>query len=236
MSMPLVSVMMPAYNASEFISEAIQSMQAQTYKDWQLCIVDDGSEDLTAEIAQTHANNDGRIIVDKIEHAGCPSARNHCLQIATGDIIAKLDADDLHEPERIERQVMFLLDNPVDMVTCEMTWLKGNIKLQKNVGGMDAKAYIEGQSNGPVCASIVAWTRVYDEVGPFKTNQLAGSDGDWNFRAVVAGMKWGHIPQHWYHQRRHPGQLSQSMRGMQRKVHEEARAKYAKLWRDNKSI
>jgi len=225
-SMPLISVMMPAWNASWFISDAIKSMQAQTYKDWQLIIVDDGSDDLTKEIAQSHANNDSRIIVDQIDHAGCPSARNKCLEIATGDIIARLDADDTHEPIRLESQVQYLLDCDVDIVTCEMTWLKGIVKLQKHVGAMDIDKYMAGESNGPVCASTVAWSRVYDVVGAFKTTQLAGSDGDWNFRAVVAGMRWGHLPYHWYNQRRHAGQLSQSMRGMQRKTHEEARARY----------
>jgi len=231
MSYPLVSIVMPAYNAGAYIDAAIRSIQEQTYKNWQLCIVDDGSTDLTADFAQTFANTDGRIVVERILHAGCPTARNVSLQIAQGDIIAKLDADDTHEPERIEKQVNYLLKNDVDIVTCEMNWLKGNLKLKKNVGPMRPGLYMTGKSNGPVCASIVTWRRVYDQVGGYDETQLAGSDGDWNFRAVLAGVKWGHLPSHWYNQRRHGNQLSQANRIMQRKVHEEARAKYAKAWR-----
>lgn len=235
---PLVSVMMPAFNAGAFIAAAIKSMQAQTYENWQLCIVDDGSQDLTFELARNMSHHDARICVER-HHAnlGCPSARNTCLKMADGDIIAKLDADDLHEPERLEAQVGMLLAEEVQLVTCEMTWLKGKIKMPRKVGPMIPKLYLTGKSNGPVCASIVAWKRVYDAAGSFKVDQLAGSDGDWNFRVVDAGFKWGHIPKHWYHQRRHPGQLSRRMHGMQRKVHEEARARAnRKRQRNDQSI
>jgi len=230
--MPLVSVMMPAYNASSFIAEAIESMQAQTYKDWQLCIVDDGSEDMTAAIAQMYANKDGRIIVESISHGGCPVARNTCLEMATGDIIARLDADDTHDRTRIQHQVNHLLRTDVDIVSCNMTWLRGPVTIQKRTGPMVPNAYMAGHSNGPCCASLVAWAKVYAQIGSYNPKLLAGSDGDWNFRAIVEGFKWGHLNGYWYNQRRHPAQLSQSMRAMQRKVHEKSREKYAKLWRN----
>jgi len=229
---PLVSVMMPAFNAEQFIAKAIESMQAQTYKNWQLCIVDDGSEDMTATVAQTYANTDGRIVIVHELHGGCPIARNACLAMAEGDIIARLDADDTHDPVRLERQVNHLLANDdVDIVTCNMTWLKGNVKLNKKTGPMIPNAYMAGKSNGPCCASVVAWTKVYAEVGDFDVSMLAGSDGDWNFRAIIEGFRWGHLGGYWYNQRRHPAQLSQRMRGMQRSVHTKSREKYAKAWR-----
>lgn len=205
-------------------------MEKQTYKNWQLCIVDDGSTDSTALIASTY--KDSRICLKQIEHAGCPTARNHCLEMAEGEIIARLDADDTHEPERLERQVSSLLKNhDIDIVTCEMTWLKGRIKMAKKVGGMDPRTYMSGKSNGPVCASIVTWKATYDRVGDFKPHQLAGSDGDWNFRAIVAGVKWFHFSNHWYNQRRHKDQLSNTSRIMQQRVHREAREKYCKIWK-----
>jgi glycosyltransferase involved in cell wall biosynthesis len=226
---PLVSVVMPAYNAAAYIGDAIESMQDQIYKNWQLCIVDDGSEDNTSEIAQNYANLDGRICVDRIIHAGCPTARNASLLMAEGDIIAKLDADDTHEPVRLEEQVNFLLTHDaIDIVSCDMTWMVNGVKTPKVIGGMDSRAYLAGKSNGPVCASLVTWKKIYDKVGGYVPHQLAGSDGDWNFRAVVAGLRWGHLPHPWYNQRRHGQQLSQRMRGMQRKVHNKAREKYGR--------
>lgn len=231
MSQPLVSVMMPAWNTSRFISDAIKSMQQQTYQNWQLCIVDDGSDDLTYEIAQTFLI-DPRICVTQILHSGCPTARNACLKMAEGDIIARLDADDTHEPERLEQQVNFLLENDdSDIVTCNMNWLKGGMKLQKKTGAMIPRTYMSGISNGPCCASVVAWKRVYDLIGDFDSHLLAGSDGDWNFRAIIKKMRWGHLYGYWYNQRRHLGQLSQTMRSVQRRVHAQAREKYSKIWR-----
>jgi len=205
-------------------------MQAQTYKNWQLCIVDDGSSDRTYEIAQTFQSDD-RIYINQIPHGGCPVARNECLKMAKGEIIAKLDADDTHESERLEYQIKFLLENDVHIVTCNMNWLKENIKLQKKTGPMLPHAYMAGTSNGPCCASLVTWKYVYDSVGDFDSKMLAGSDGDWNFRAIIKQMRWGHLDNYWYNQRRHPAQLSQVMRGMQRKVHNDAREKYVKVWR-----
>jgi glycosyltransferase involved in cell wall biosynthesis len=222
---------MPAYNAASFITAAIKSVQEQTYKNWQLCIVDDGSEDMTAIIAQTFANKDGRIVVERSEHGGCPVARNTSLKMAEGDIIAKLDADDTHDPQRIEQQVKYLLENDVDIVSCNMNWLKGGLVMQKKTGPMLPSQYMAGKSNGPCCASLVTWKKVYDVVGGYDPKQLAGSDGDWNFRAIMKNMRWGHLPGFWYNQRRHGQQISQAMRAMQRKVHQESREKYAKAYR-----
>lgn len=229
---PLVSIVMPAYNAESFISLAIKSIQAQTYQNWQLCIVDDGSTDMTVTVVQGFANKDDRIVVQKNEHAGCPTARNTTLEMAQGDIIAKLDADDTHEPQRIEQQVKYLLEHEdVDIVSCNMNWLKGSLKLQKKTGPMIPRRYMSGRSNGPCCASLVTWKRVYDLVGGYDPDLLAGSDGDWNFRAILKNLRWGHLEDYWYNQRRHSAQISQAMCGMQRKVHQEAREKYAKVYR-----
>jgi glycosyltransferase involved in cell wall biosynthesis len=226
---------MPAHNAESFIGTAIKSVQAQTYKNWQLCIVDDGSTDMTATVAQGHANKDGRIVVERSEHSGCPTARNTTLKMADGDIIAKLDADDTHDPLRIQQQVNFLLKNEdVDIVSCNMNWLKNGLVMRKKTGPMFPQQYLAGKSNGPCCASLVTWRRVYDVVGGYDPDQLAGSDGDWNFRAIMANMRWGHLPGYWYNQRRHKNQISQAMRMMQRQVHQESREKYAKAYREKR--
>jgi glycosyltransferase involved in cell wall biosynthesis len=224
--------MMPAYNAGTFIFEAIKSMQEQTYKDWQLCIVDDGSTDLTYNYAFNQSLHDGRICLNRhLTNKGCPAARNTCLKMAEGDIIARLDADDTHDPVRLERQVEYLLEHDVDIVTCEMCWIERGVKMRKNTGGMDERRYLHGRARGPVCASIVTWRAVYQEVGGFDEAYPAGSDGDWNFRAILAKKRWGHIAEHWYNQRRHPGQLSKRMSMIQRSSHETSRKKHLEIWR-----
>jgi len=227
---PLVSVMMPAYNAASFIADAIKSMQAQTYENWQLCIVDDGSTDQTYYVASSFLE-DARICLDQIPQSGCPTARNHCLKMMEGDIFARLDADDTHDPERLESQVHLLLEqNTVDIVSSNMTWLVNDLHLGKNTGLMLPPLYMAGKSNGPCCASLVAWRRVYELVGGFDPKLPAGSDGDWNFRAILERMTWGHVDGYYYHQRRHPGQISKRLSTSQRQAHSKAREKYAKLY------
>lgn len=229
MSKPLVSVMMPAYNAEKFLPAAIASMQEQTYKDWELIIVNDGSEDKTYETALIRSFDDSRIrLIDSL-HYGCPTARNKALEACNGSIIARLDADDTQTETRLECQVEHLLNRAdLDIVTCGYSWLKGDTIIPRGSSAMVADDYFAGKP-GPPCATVVAWEYVYRKVGGFDTTQLAGSDGDWNFRALIADMKWGHLTDRLYYQRRHPDQLSQSMSRMQRAVHETSREKYAKL-------
>ena len=222
--------MMPAYNAAKYIGEAIESCLAQTYQDFELCIVDDGSTDATTYQAKMF--NDPRIRVWRIEHAGCPTARNKCLEMCTGEVIARLDADDLHDPRRISQQVDLL--GHYDIVSCGYNWLRGSVLMRKPSGGMDAERYMKGLGGSPVCASIVCKREVYDAVGDFDVTKLAGSDGDWNFRALLHPYTWGYLDRPYYTQRRHDNQLSIQQRGIQRAVHEAARRKYFPLWTNSK--
>lgn len=231
MSLPLVSIMMPAWNAAKHIEAAIVSCQAQSYRHWELCIVDDGSIDETYDIAMEASYVDTRIRVEKQEHQGCPAARNMALAMASGDILVRQDADDLQNTLRIEKQVNYLLDHSkVDLVSCKMYWLTGGrLKLQA-ARGMNPAAYMMGKGGRPVNASIVAWRYVYEKVGGYKENQAAGSDGDWNFRAILSNMVWGFIDEPLYIYRRHPDQITKRLSQLQRDTHEAARKEYYKLW------
>ena len=224
MSVPLVSIMMPAHNAEDWIEQAIASVQAQTYKDWQLVIVDDGSKDETLNLARQYSLTDSRIQIDAIPHGGCPVARNHCLKMMDGDIFARQDADDLMTVDRLERSVAFLLDNPsYDLVSCGLAWLTGDRYQTRRTGPMIPKLYRAGKGGSPVCASLVSWRKCYDLVGGFDESMEAGSDGDWNFRALDKDLQFGYIPSTMYIQRRHPEQLSQRLSHNQRKNHERSR-------------
>jgi glycosyltransferase EpsE len=220
---PKVSIMMPAYNAGAFIAMAIESVLKQTWTNWELIIHDDGSSDGTLNVALEFAEKDTRIKVSSSKNEGCPSARNRCLARVKGDIVARQDADDLQSPDRIARQVNQLLASPVDIVTCKMFWLEGGELKLKNAGPMDPDKYLAGKGGSPVCASVVAWADVYTEVGGFDESMLAGSDGDWNFRALKAGKVFGFVPEPLYIQRRHAGQISKTLRAQQRRNHENSR-------------
>lgn len=107
----LVSVIMPSYNTAGFIKESIQSVQSQTYENWELIIVDDCSTDNTDEIVAAFLK-DARIRYIKNQHnSGAAVSRNRALREAKGKWIAFLDSDDLWEPEKLEKQISFMTDN-----------------------------------------------------------------------------------------------------------------------------
>jgi glycosyltransferase involved in cell wall biosynthesis len=109
--MPLVSVVMPARNAAATIARAVASIQGQTFRDWELVALDDGSKDATRFILIEMAQLDPRIRVLRTK-AGIPGALNAGIAAATGEFVARMDADDECDPERLAKQVAFLQANP----------------------------------------------------------------------------------------------------------------------------
>ncbi len=101
----LVTVVMPAYNASKTIEESIHSVLSQSYKNWQLIIIDDGSKDNTYAIALEFSKMNKRIEVYMQNNNGVASARNAAIIKAEGQLIAFLDSDDIWLPNKLERQV-----------------------------------------------------------------------------------------------------------------------------------
>lgn len=111
---PLVSIITPAFNASGFIEETINSVINQSYNNWEMIIVDDFSSDDTYEIANHYAKKDSRINVYRNEkNMGVAATRNKGLRIARGEFIAFLDSDDIWKKEKLESQLAFMFDNGV---------------------------------------------------------------------------------------------------------------------------
>jgi teichuronic acid biosynthesis glycosyltransferase TuaG len=105
----LVSIIMPAYNCEQVISQTIESVLAQSYTNWELIIVDDGSTDRTLAIIQTYANQDARIKLHKQQvNGGAAHARNTAIDLASGRYLAFLDSDDLWVANKIEKQITFM--------------------------------------------------------------------------------------------------------------------------------
>jgi glycosyltransferase involved in cell wall biosynthesis len=110
--LPQVSVVIPAYNAAPVLPEAIASVQDQTFTDWELIIVDDGSRDGTADIAHQLAETDNRIRVIHQNNQGVSVARNIGVSQSCGSIIAFLDADDLWVPTKLATHLAAFASNP----------------------------------------------------------------------------------------------------------------------------
>lgn len=115
-AMPLTSVIMPAYNAELFIGESIESVLNQTYKWWELIIIDDCSRDSTADIVRKYCESDARVrLIQNRKNLGPAMTRNIGMDIAAGRYLALLDSDDLWLPEKLTRQVAFMSERNIDI-------------------------------------------------------------------------------------------------------------------------
>ena len=110
--MPNVTVLMACYNASGYLSEAVKSILAQTYSDYEFIIVNDGSTDSTLDMVKGYAAQDGRIVVISKNNTGLPDSLNKGLGVAKGNWIARLDADDIALPNRLARQIAYVEEYP----------------------------------------------------------------------------------------------------------------------------
>ena len=213
--MPTVSVIMPAYNVAQYIGEAIESVIAQTFMDWELIVVDDGSTDDSGAIAASYAALDRRIRVVRQPNGGLSAARNHAIRIARSDLFAILDSDDLWTPSFLAAQVALLQQHPeVDIVT-------GN---GWNLGGWwDGTPWRPYPDPSPhpslveilrdeksVFIMSVMRRRVYETIGAFDETLRSSEDYHFWLRAALAGFRFLRNDRPLAYYRRREGSLSSS--------------------------
>ena len=120
--MPKFSVIIPTYNRCEFVKNAIQSVLDQTYKDYEIIVIDDGSTDSTKDSLSSIIEQITYIYQD---NRGVSSARNTGIKKSIGSYIAFLDSDDLWEPKKLELQYQFILANPdIKIHQTEDIWIR----------------------------------------------------------------------------------------------------------------
>ena len=124
---PLVSVIMPAYNAEEYISEAVQSVMAQTYTNWELLILDDCSTDGTADKARCFSDLDPRItLYSNPKNIGVALTRNKGMALAKGSWVALLDSDDIWHKDKLEKQLVAAENTGADIIYCSYSLMDKN--------------------------------------------------------------------------------------------------------------
>lgn len=110
----VISIIIPTYNAERFILNTINSVKAQTYKNWEIIVIDDCSSDRTVQIVKEQQVADKRIRIIKLKNnSGAAIARNTGIKSANGKYVAFLDSDDLWLPEKLEKQVVFMQENDI---------------------------------------------------------------------------------------------------------------------------
>ncbi|WP_172962322.1 glycosyltransferase family 2 protein [Hydrocarboniclastica marina] len=195
MSGPLISVIMPAYNAEATLEDSARSVLNQTFDDLELIIVDDGSKDGTADLCQRLEAEDNRVIHLRCQNGGVSRARNAGIDKAKGGHLAFLDADDLYAPSKLEKQLNRLEDSGADIVTTgirrfvvehgERKWLGesyppdlGSAAYQTLLLDMDTTKYV-------IFNTVLARREVFENGLRYDPSLKTGEDWDIWIRAAL---------------------------------------------------
>jgi glycosyltransferase involved in cell wall biosynthesis len=206
---PAVSIIMPAYNVEPFVGGAIESVRSQTFSDFELVVVDDGSTDGTAAAVERHAQEDGRIRLLRQANRGLSAARNVALQHSRGAHFAILDSDDAWTPSFLGAQIDILERRPdVDIVTTN-AWFVGGSSSGRTAGPQpdprpdpDLRNLLHDETS--VFVMCVFRRRVYEAIGGFDEAFRSNEDYDFWIRAAIAGFRFARndTPAAYYRRRR----------------------------------
>jgi glycosyltransferase involved in cell wall biosynthesis len=178
---PLVSVIIPVYNYDRYLAEAIESVVRQTYQHLDVIVVDDGSTDQSGEVARSFAGRGVRYCHQV--HAGIGPARNKGVELAQGDFLAFLDADDRWLLEKTERQIRaFESDPALEMVFGQAVQLQNGPEWESAV--KDKKLGAAGMVPGMVPGTMLIKRPAFFRVGKFQGDWKVGEFIDWYARAV----------------------------------------------------
>ena len=195
-----IGIIMAAYNTERWIGEAVESILHQTYTDWILMIVDDGSTDDTLRIALDYSDADRRIEVLSQPHSGCPVAKARAVELLLADpeveYIAIMDADDVCVHDRLQLELDYLRhETDVDIVRTSYDWVDEHGKFLKHMHPR------------PANATAMCQRRWYEQI-KFDNTEWWETDGRWMKEAERRGATFGTIECELYSQRRHPQQIS----------------------------
>jgi len=202
MPAPLISICIPAYKAECFIGETLASVGVQTFTDWELIVVEDGSHDRTEEIVLTFAKTISQAVVFHRHEAnrGLPGTRNTAIAKARGEWIALIDADDLWTPDHLERAIACARQTGADLVHTGVTMFDGETGRDQENRLPSAEAIADFPRSlftgeYPIQPSSVLLRRdVCLRVGGFDPNCRYVEDREFWLRLVRAGAKVAHDP------------------------------------------
>ena len=198
-----ISVIMGIYNCADTLPEAIDSILAQTYTDWELIMCDDCSSDGTCDVAMAYAERfPEKIILLRNEvNSKLAFSLNRCLEHASGEFVARMDGDDISAPERFVKQLSYLREHPdIDLVGTAMQRFSDKGMADIDIKQADPDRFTLHRSIPFNHATIMTYKRVYDALGGYtvaeRTNR--GQDYDLWFRFYHAGFSGGNIQEPLY--------------------------------------
>jgi glycosyltransferase involved in cell wall biosynthesis len=204
-----VSVVIPTYNRADFLREAIESVLAQTYTDFELIVVDDGSTDGTQELVTSFY---GKARYIRQENSGPAAARNNGIKNAVGKFISFLDSDDIWFPEMLSKQISMLSHNPAAGLAATGYGLIDSGRVMTETVILDEDDLTDARSGNQyknffATSSLMVRKCCFDEVGMFNENLHFAEDWDMWIR-ILERYSFEYFPKVFMHYRVHPYKLS----------------------------
>ena len=200
---PLVSILIPAYNAEDWIAYTLQSATAQTWPRKEILVMDDGSKDRTADVARRFASKEVAVI--SIRNQGAASARNHALRLCQGDYIQWLDADDLLARDKIERQLAALGEIDSRRILLSSAWAPFYYRtrharfvhssLCQDLSPVEWLLRKMGENLHMQTATWLTSRELADAAGPWDTRLLSDDDGEYFCRVLLASEGTRFVPE-----------------------------------------
>lgn len=163
----LVSIVMPAYNCEKYVVEAINSILAQTYRNWELLVLDDGSKDNTLRIIEEFSQNDSRIkALPNGKNMGVSATRNRGIELASGEWIAFLDSDDMWEPEKLEKQFEIVDKEAAEFLFTGSSYINEEGEPYKGIFEVPEKITYKKLRNQNVisCSSVLVRKKYFENI------------------------------------------------------------------------
>ena len=210
-TMPLVSIVIPCYNAERYVGEAVQSALSQTYPNVEVIVIDDGSTDGSLDVIRSFGD---AIRWETGPNRGGSAARNRGVAIARGELIQFLDADDLLYPHKLERQAPLVVDKVADVVYCDTDLLDKDypgqaIRQSFIYRGGDPVIFTLGES--VQTATPIHWKELLVSVGGFREDLPCAQDHDLSIRLGCAGASFYRLPEALYAARKTANSVSSDL-------------------------
>src|SRR3989344_133922 len=212
---PKVSVIITAHNYGRFLDKCLDSLTKQTYKDFEIVLVDDGSTDNTQDVIQSYKSKfPNNLKVIRVDNVGLSAACNKGISMSQGDFIIRLDADDYFDDNLLLVEERFLYENKdVDLVYSDYYTIDEDGKILEHNRLMKVNEEVDLLQRSPLAAGAMYKRICYDEIGGYNDNLKIGEDYDF-WMKFITKFKVRNINLPLFYYRRHGANMTKNMKGI----------------------